>query len=269
MNTARSLSVKVLVCLVLLLPVYAILSAQENPGLAPPVNWTTEQDHADMLRQLGITSLRPGPSGRRDAPDAANTDESIANPFPEWPELLATDDGMKISSAGQWWQQRRPEIVEAFEREVIGRIPKDVPGLDWIVRETVVGSLSGIPVTGTYLVGRVDNTAYPYINVELSLNLVVPETSKTPVPVMVMFHGGNLQQALGNEPLPRFGPPPAPGSEEIVRDPSPAAQLIAAGWGVAWLDPRSIQADNGAGLTRGIIGLVNSDSRASLMIGAR
>jgi hypothetical protein len=34
-------------------------------------------------------------------------------------------------------------------------------------------------------------------------------------------------------------------------------QLIAAGWGYALVDPASIQADNAAGLTRGIIGLVN------------
>jgi hypothetical protein len=34
-------------------------------------------------------------------------------------------------------------------------------------------------------------------------------------------------------------------------------QLIAAGWGYAFIDPSSIQADNAVGLTRGIIGLVN------------
>jgi hypothetical protein len=33
--------------------------------------------------------------------------------------------------------------------------------------------------------------------------------------------------------------------------------LIAHGWGYAVIDPASIQADNGAGITRGIIGLVN------------
>jgi lysophospholipase L1-like esterase len=45
---------------------------------------------------------------------------------------------------------------------------------------------------------------------------------------------------------------PPPGS-----DPPATEQLIAAGWGYAYLNPTSIQADNGAGLTRGIIGLVN------------
>jgi hypothetical protein len=49
---------------------------------------------------------------------------------------------------------------------------------------------------------------------------------------------------------PSFAPPP-PG------DPSPTQQLLAAGWGYVTIDPNSIQADNGAGLTKGIIGLVN------------
>jgi hypothetical protein len=34
-------------------------------------------------------------------------------------------------------------------------------------------------------------------------------------------------------------------------------QLVAAGWGFVLLDPASVQADDGAGITRGIIGLVN------------
>src|SRR5205085_2706764 len=39
--------------------------------------------------------------------------------------------------------------------------------------------------------------------------------------------------------------------------PPATQQLIAAGWGYASVNPGSIQADNGAGLTRGIIGLCN------------
>jgi hypothetical protein len=35
------------------------------------------------------------------------------------------------------------------------------------------------------------------------------------------------------------------------------AQVLALGWGYALLDPSSVQADNGAGLDKGIIGLVN------------
>jgi len=37
------------------------------------------------------------------------------------------NDGNKVKTAKVWWQQRRPEIVELFDREIYGRVPKDVP----------------------------------------------------------------------------------------------------------------------------------------------
>jgi hypothetical protein len=40
-------------------------------------------------------------------------------------------------------------------------------------------------------------------------------------------------------------------------DPPNQWQLVAAGWGFVLFDPASVQADDGAGITRGIIGLVN------------
>jgi len=221
-------------------------------GTEPTAERTTEQDHAEMMAALGITALRPGPSGRDDAPNPANYDESIANPFPDWPDLLTLDDGTPVTTAEAWWTKRRPEIVEAFEREVVGRIPADVPAVDWVVSETAEGTLAGREVRGRQLIGRVDNSAYPAIDVEMALTLVLPADAAGPVPVMIMFRGGNLAQAVGLEEPRRFG-----GADQGPQDPPATEQLIAAGWGFAFLNPGSIQADNGAGLTEGIIGLVN------------
>ena len=223
-------------------------------------NWTTADDHRNMMEQLGVKALRPGPSGNASAPNQANYDESIANPFPKLPELLTLKNGKKVTKADQWWKQRRPEIVEEFEREVVGRIPKNVPKVTWTVAETLTGTIAGKAVTGRQLVGHVDNSSYPAINVDMQLVLVTPAASAGAAaeraPVMIIFRGGTLKQALGLEPMTGFGgkplPPPPPGS-----DPPAHEQLIAAGWGFAFLLPSSIQADNGAGLTKGIIGLVN------------
>ncbi len=52
---------------------------------------------------------------------------------------------------------------------------------------------------------------------------------------------------------PQFSPPPLNSNG----DPANEYALVAAGWGFAKIDPASIQADNGAGLTRGVIGLAN------------
>jgi hypothetical protein len=74
-----------------------------------------------------------------------------------------------------------------------------------------------------------------------------------------------IRQAPGTGFAAFFAPPPPkkPGPEDMpgvlgVNNDLPSdVQLIQAGWGFAYLDPNSIQPDNGAGLTRGIIGLCN------------
>src|SRR6202163_5133245 len=94
------------------------LSAQ---GAAEPKNWTAAEDHQNMMAQLGIRKLRPGPSGNESAPNHANYDEATANPFANLPDALTLKNGKKVTTASVWWNQRRPEILEDFEREVLGR----------------------------------------------------------------------------------------------------------------------------------------------------
>ena len=187
-----------------------------------------------MLDQLGITSLRPGPSGNEQAPNHANYDESTANPFPTLPDVLTLEDGRRVTTAAVWWSQRRSEIVEDFEREVYGRIPANTPRVTWQVTETTRASVGTYPVVRQHVVGHVDNSSYPLISVDIQLTLITPAAAQGPVPAMIMFRG------------------------TAGADPPATEQLIADGWGCALLDPASIQADNGAGLTRGIIGLVNN-----------
>ena len=95
---------------------------------------TAQQDHDNMMQQLGIKTLRPGPSGNESAPNHANYDESIANPCPQLPDILTTKNGKKVTTADMWWKQRRPEIDRRFEREVYGRIPKNIPKVTWTVK---------------------------------------------------------------------------------------------------------------------------------------
>ncbi len=125
----------------LILTMPKLLSAQ-----SAPVTFTAEQDHANMMQQLGIKSLRPGPSGDEKAPNHANYDESAANPCPQLPDLLTLKNGRKVTSPEMWWKLRRPEIVEDFEREVYGRLPKNIPSVKWEVKVTdreFVGRYSG------------------------------------------------------------------------------------------------------------------------------
>lgn len=270
-------------CLTLFLfLITTVLFAQTSTQLPKPLTLTAEQDRKQMMDQLGIKSLRPGPSGDEQAPNHANYDESLANPYPELPDVLTLKNGKKVTTADMWWKQRRPEIAEDIEREVYGRLPKNLPKVTWtqgVVEREFVGFT---PVIAKELIGHVDNSAYPFINVDISMTLVVPANAKGPVPVLMMFGRTGLpnpvqpnnddmrvlnaamrkllsqdtavKRILDKYPaysiLPRLVP-------NFGGEPTREQQLIQAGWGYALIDPATIQADNGAGLTRGIIGLVN------------
>jgi hypothetical protein len=252
-------------------------------------NFTAQQDHDNMMQQLGIKTLRPGPSGNESAPNHANYDEAQANPCPQLPDILTTNGGKKVTSPDMWWKQRRPEIVESFEREVYGRPPKQIPKVTWTVKIVDREFVGRSPVIAKQLVGHVDNSEYPLINVDINMMLVVPANAKGPVPVLMMFGRPSFPSPaqpspedmdklnsafkemmiksnpdvkaifdrypaytpITRLPGPNFFAPPTTG------DSPPTEQLLAAGWGYATIDPNSIQADNGAGITRGIIGLVN------------
>jgi hypothetical protein len=221
-------------------------------------NWTAQQDHKNMMQQLGITKLRPGPSGNATATNAANYDVTKANPYPDLPDPLTLKNGKKVTTADTWWKQRRPEIVEDFEREVFGRVPKNVPAVTWTVVSNITDGVVGkIPASGKLLNGHVDNTSHAAIDVNIRMSVIVPANAKGRVPVLMMFGG------FGGSGMPR-----PPGSPEptnrfagfgggTFNDPPSQEQLLSAGWGYATIIPNSIQADNGAGLTKGIIGLVN------------
>ncbi len=268
-------------------------SNAQNAGSknAPPLTLTAIEDRQKMMDQLGLKKMRPGPSGNEADANHANYDVSVANPYPKLPDVLTTKDGKLVSSADMWWKQRRPEIKEDMEREIYGRLPKKIPSVTWTVKITDREFVARTPVIAKQLVGHVDNSDYPLIDVNINMMVVVPANAKGPVPVLMMFGGPsfpapaqpspdhmNKINAAFKEmmiqadtslrrifdlypaynPITRlagpsfFAPALPPG-----QDPPSTEQLIAAGWGYATIDPGSIQADNGAGLTRGIIGLVN------------
>ena len=220
----------------------AYQTTADPTALPPPIQLSAEQDHQRLMDLLHITSLRRGPSGDPNAPNAANLDESKATVYPALPDPLVLKNGTRVRTANDWWKARRAEIVEDFDREVYGRLPAVTPTVNWVVTNTARDTNGGVPTITKTLVGHVDNASYPHVAVDIQLTLTTPADAKRPVPVMIEFGFG----------APRRGPvpPAAPG-------PTWQQQVLAKGWGYAILVPNSIQADNGAGLTRGIIGLVN------------
>ena len=210
------------------------------------VKMTAQEDRQRLLDLLQIKELRRGADGRNaDAPNAANYDEAKANPFPALPDPLVLKNGRKVKTAAQWWKQRRPEIVEEFDREIYGRMPKLTPKVKWEVSSTAKETIGGVEVVTKKLVGHVDNSAYPDVSVDIQLTLTTPANATGKVPVIMEFGYGARPVVAGATAPP---PPPGPNWRELV---------LAKGWGFAIILPTSIQADNGQGLTQGIIGLVN------------
>src|SRR3954471_2929404 len=126
----------------------------------PPVELTSEQDHARTMELLQITSpLRRGADGRNpQAENAANYDESKANPIPTLPDVLVLKNGNRVTTAKDWWTKRRPEIVEDFDREIYGRMPKKTPKVSWQVTGTAKEMNGGVEVVTKHLLGHVDNS---------------------------------------------------------------------------------------------------------------
>lgn len=254
---------KILCFLLISTVLISFADAQLSREAADSIRTLSEQDHKRMMALLNITLLRPGANGSNpDAPNAANYDESKANPFPNLPDPLLLKNGKKVTSEKIWWEQRRPQIVEDFDREIYGRMPANTPPVKWEVTETTKEMNGDVPVVVKKLTGHVDNSAYPAITVNINLTLTTPANISRPVPVIMEFGfvfppGFRRPQPPATDSSARPAVPAVPATPTVPSGPTWQQQVLAKGWGYAVIVPNSIQADNGAGLTQGIIGLVN------------
>lgn len=159
-----------------------------------------------------------------------NYDEDKANDY-TLPDPLILKNGKPVTDAKIWWQKRRPEIVNDYDTEVFGRVPKNTPKVSFIV-SSVDTALAGKAIKKT-IIGQIDNSAFPTAKPVINIALYLPKQSKGQVPLIVIVSSNTS------------------GNTQTVK------LLNSNGWAVAVFDTNSLQADNGAGLNLGIIGLVN------------
>jgi len=222
----------------------ARLDSIKRRQVADSLKQVTELDYRNMMDQLHILTLRPGVNGNDPkAANAANYDESKANPFPNLPDPLVLKDGRKVTDTSMWWNLRRPEIIEDFDREIYGRVPANTPKVRWVILTAKRDSNAGIPIVVQKLRGQVDNSSFRSVSVTIEMTLVIPIHAQGPVPIVMEF----------GWVFPPGFKLPAPDPSELTWQ----QQALAKGWGYAVILPTTIQADNGAGLRQGIIGLTN------------
>ncbi len=215
----------------------------------------TQADHRYMMDILHLKWLRPGANGMNPkAPNYQNTDEAKANPYPNLPNPLISNTGIKITTPALWWKLRRPEIEQDFDRDIYGYVPRDTPNVTWIPIGQKRLMRHGSLVLRQHLIGHIANPKYPAYTLNIPLTVTVPARAGGPVPVLIHFGFSfnpkvmkaflAMLQARGI----KFPTPKGPGWQR---------QLLEADWGYAVLSPTDVQADNGAGLRHGIIGLMN------------
>jgi hypothetical protein len=203
----------------------------------PPVQLTASQDHQRVMDLLHMTSFR------RITID--NYDESKANPYPNLPDPLTMNDGTKVTTPDQWWNQRRPEIAELLDREIYGRTPAVTPKVTWeivsVTNRVLTNATSHFNVIEKHLVGHVDDSSYTNISVNIQLMLTLPANAAGPSPViMLLTFGPGRNGFFGRDFFPPW-----------------QAEVLSNGWGLATLNTYSVQADGAAGFSGGIIGLCN------------
>ena len=214
----------------------------------PPVHLTADQDHQRTLDLLRITSLRRGPDGDPKSSNAANFDESKVRPDP--PGSAPPQQWPKGQLRQIWWTQRRPQIVEVFDREIYGRVPPNIPAVRWEVVSTT-HEITGNPRPH-------QNTHRPRRQFLLPAHhrrhSALSLHSRQRHRARPRHHGIWLQPRNSRRHQRRFTPEQ---SAAFTHRPHLAAASPRERLGLRLIIPTSVQADNGAGLTEGIIGLVN------------
>jgi hypothetical protein len=68
-------------------------------------------------------------------------------------------------------------------------VPKDAPKVAWTVKEVDDKTIGISQVIAKDLIGHVDNSSYPLLDVNIHMTLITPAHAKGPVPVLIMFGG--------------------------------------------------------------------------------
>ena len=154
--------------------------AKVPAGLPEPKTWTAQQDHQNMMEQLGIKALRPGPSGneqraesrqlRRGDRESVSRSCRTSLTLKNGKKVTTADDVVEAAPAGDRRGLRarsaRPRAEERPEGHVDGHATQST-------RRSAAR-----PVVGKQLVGHVDNSSYPAIDVDIQMTLVTPADAK-------------------------------------------------------------------------------------------
>src|SRR5437868_3246072 len=152
------------------------------------VQLTRDEDFERTRKMLGLEGAPPAGAV---SSDPATFNEAVANPYPNLPDPLRMTAATRVATPAQW-TKRRAELVELFDREVYGRVPKVTPKVTWEIYNTVREQNGDVPVITRQLVGHVDNSSYPALTVNLLATVSTPANASGPVPIIMSLSGAGF-----------------------------------------------------------------------------
>jgi hypothetical protein len=176
------------------------------------------------------------------------------------PDPLVTTGGAGVTSAEQWFKERRPEILSFYRDEIYGRVPPNAPKVSWEVTETDTGARDGTAVMKR-VVGRMgEKPDGPRMNMTVHL----PSKATGPVPVLLSITFGFRPGQAAGKAAPR--PAESAPGKEAAKPAAPApgrgpggfdamGEALGRGWGYASIIYSEIQPDRADRWTEGVIGL--------------
>lgn len=158
-------------------------------------------------------------------PDEANYDEDKIPPY-TLPALLEATDGQKITTAAQWEQVRRPELLALFTEQVYGQMPDQPVEASYKLlendRNALGGSATRKQVEITFRRNGLERKAL--------LLMYLPNQVQAPVPVFLHFNfRGNQTVSTDPEILPSQYSDYERGNQSSRW---PVEKIVAAGYGL-------------------------------------
>lgn len=162
------------------------------------------------------------------------------------PDPLLFEDGRPVGSRQEWYEKRKPELLELFRREIYGKFPtikEECVSLRHVY--TQKNMLSGKAVRKTYEISVKQRGREHAFN----MNVFIPASGKAPFPVLLFF---NIE-----------GPWEALPSREEVSPIWPVEQMIARGYAAATVLSHDIAPDYEEGFQTGLYKTLDTSMRGN------
>ncbi|WAC14666.1 glucuronyl esterase domain-containing protein [Dyadobacter pollutisoli] len=108
------------------------------------------------------------------------------------PELLKSLDGKTISTAKQWTQQRRPELVKLFEENQFGKMPSRPQEMTFKVFDKGTSAFNGKAIRKQVTVYFTKDTS----DHKMNLLIYIPASAKKPVPLLMNISFAAYNQTI-------------------------------------------------------------------------